>query len=574
MKKSRILLLSILSVLIIVLAACTPAIPPTLASVGGLLRDQTTEAQSVAAESAAVTVSPAQSIVAGDLQDALVRVYEEVNPSVVSIRVRVSLTGRLQQVLPNLPNLPDLPFRFFFGPGSPDSENAPQQQPETPQYSQGLGSGFVWDREGHIVTNNHVVEGADQIYVTFADGTTVSAEVIGSDADSDLAVLKLKSTSGLDLRPVRVGDSTAVKVGQFVVAIGNPFGLENTMTFGIVSAIGRSIPASGQDSVLGNAPSYTIPDVIQTDAAVNPGNSGGVLVDLEGNLVGVPSQIESPVRANAGVGFAIPSAIVQKVVPVLITKGKFEHPWIGISGTTLTPELAEAMDLSSTQRGALVSTVTSGSPAEKAGLRGSTKDVTINGQQVKVGGDVIIAIAGQEVKEFDDLVSYLARQGQVGQQVELTVLRDGKKITVPLTLGARPTAAAQAQTQQQPEQGAARGNAWLGIQGATLTAELAEAMDLGSTQKGVLVVSVAGGSPADKAGLRGSYKSAIVNGQEVMVGGDVIIEADGQAVETMEQLVQIVGSKKAGDRLDLRILRDGETIRVTATLAARVRSGQ
>jgi S1-C subfamily serine protease len=276
--------------------------------------------------------------------------------------------------------------------------------------------------------------------VTFSDGTTLSAKLVGRDPDSDLAVVQIENTDKVKLQPILVGDSTKAKVGQFVVAIGNPFGLENTMTFGIISAIGRSIPANGQSDFLpGGQPSYTIPDVIQTDAPVNPGNSGGVLLDLDGNLLGVPSQIESPVRASAGVGFAIPAAIVKQVVPALIESGEFEHAWIGISGGTLTPELAEAMDLPATQRGALVSAVTEGSPAEKAGLVGSSKDATINGQQVKVGGDVIIGIAGQEVNEFDDLVTYLAREGKVGDTVELAVIRDGKETTVSLTFAARPT---------------------------------------------------------------------------------------------------------------------------------------
>ena len=194
--------------------------------------------------------------------------------------------------------------------------------------------------------------------------------------------------------------------------------------------------------MLSQAPSYTIPDIIQTDAPVNPGNSGGVLLDLDGNLVGVPSAIESPVRGSAGVGFAIPSAIVKQVVPELIKNGKFVHPWIGISGGTLSPAVAKEMGLPETQRGALVPNVTAGGPAEKAGLIGSTKPATIDGQDIKVGGDVITAIDGQPVKRFEDLVTFLARNGKVGQTVKLTILRDGKEMTVSLTLAARPGAKA------------------------------------------------------------------------------------------------------------------------------------
>jgi len=249
----------------------------------------------------------------------------------------------------------------------------------------------------------------------------------------------------------------------------------------------------------------------------------------------------------------------------------------------VAPELAEAMGLPATQRGALVSAVTAGSPAEKAGLVGSTKDATINGQQVKVGGDVIVGIAGQPVNEFDDLVAYLAREGKVGDTVDLKVIRDGKDATVSLTFAARPAAqpkAAQAPAEkpqqqapgQKPQQAPA--GAWLGIQGTTLTAGLAGAMNLPADQKGVLVVNVTSGSPAEKAGLTGSSESATVDGQQVMVGGDVITVANGEKIESMQQLVQAVGSKKAGDTLELTVLRDGKEVQVSATLAERPSSLQ
>jgi serine protease Do len=582
MKGSRIILISVFMVLAIGLAACAPGVAPTLSAVGSLLESQASKVDVLQANPAPAAASPAQSVVAGDLQDALEKVYEQVNPSVVSIRVRVNTADQLQQLMPNLPDLPNLPDMPGL-PGNPGS-------PDVPQYGSALGSGFVWDKQGHIVTNNHVVDGSDKIYVTLSDGTTLSAKLVGNDPDSDLAVIKIDDTSAVDLQPIMVGDSTKAKVGQFVVAIGNPFGLENTMTLGIISAIGRSISASGESSLLpGSQPSYTIPDVIQTDAAVNPGNSGGVLLDLDGNLLGVPSQIESPVRANSGVGFAIPAAIVKQVVPSLIKTGDFEHAWIGISGGTLTPELAQAMGLPATQRGALVSAVTAGSPAEKAGLVGSSKDAEIDGQQVKVGGDVIVGIAGQPVNEFDDLVTYLAREGKVGDTVDLKVIRDGKETTVSLTFAARPTeeerAAAQAPaekpqqqapSQQQPpaEKPQATAKAWLGIQGTTLTSGLAEAMNLDAGQKGVLVVKVTRGSPAAEAGLRGSSESATVDGQEVMVGGDVITVLDGENIESMDQLAQAVGAKKVGDTVELTVLRDGKEVQVTATLAERPSSLQ
>jgi serine protease Do len=591
MKPSRFFLISLGLVLAVVLAACAPGVAPTLSAVGGILQNQTSSAQAVVANPAPVAVPPAQGVVVGaDLQTALEQVYGQVNPSVVSIRVQTNTASQLQQMLPNMPNLPNLPnspFRFFFGPNGPQSPRSPNtpQTPQVPQYSTALGSGFVWDTQGHIVTNNHVIDGANQIYVTFSDGTTVSAKVVGSDPDSDLAVLQIEDTSKVNLQPIHVGDSTTAKVGEFVIAIGNPFGLENTMTFGIISAIGRSIPANGDSSGVTGQPSYTIPDVIQTDAAVNPGNSGGVLLDLNGNLLGVPSQIESPVRANSGVGFAIPSAIVKNVVPALISQGKVEHPWIGISGGTLTPELAQAMNLPSTQLGALVSQVTPGSPAEKAGLHGSTEQATINGQQVPVGGDVIVAIDGQTVKQFDDLVTFLERQGKVGQQVQLTVIRNGQEMTIPLTLGARPSAQSaapsqalpqqqqpqqqQPQQQQPQQQPGTQSNVWLGIQGMTLSSDLAQAMNLTSNQQGVLVETVVNGSPADNAGLRGSFKSVNINGQDVLVGGDVITAIDGTTVNTIQDLVTAIQGKKAGDTVQLTVIRNGQQVQVTATLAER-----
>jgi 2-alkenal reductase len=277
------------------------------------------------------------------------------------------------------------------------------------------------------------VEGADQINVIFSDGTSMPAEVVGSDPNSDLAVLKADVPAGLE--PLTLADSSQVKVGQLAIAIGNPFGLEGTMTVGIVSAIGRSLDSQ---TVTGSGASYSIPDIIQTDAPINPGNSGGVLVDAEGRVIGVTAAIESPVRANAGIGFAIPSATVQRVVPDLIQNGSHEYAWLGISATTLTPNLAKAMDLPESQRGVLVIEVTPNSPADQAGLQSSGETVTLNGQQAPVGGDVITAINGVEVRSMDDLISFLASQASVGEQVSLSILRGGAEQSVEVTLAARP----------------------------------------------------------------------------------------------------------------------------------------
>jgi serine protease Do len=346
----------------------------------------------------------------------LEQIYARVNSSVVAIRVVQ------KQSLPSSP-IPEIPgFPFF---GSPPGQRN--------QYVQAEGSGFLFDLAGDIVTNNHVVAGATRIAVVFADGSTVPGHIVGTDPSSDLAVVRANTPS--DIHPVELADSSQVKVGQLAVAIGNPFGEQNTMTVGIVSAVGRALPVSdGEDS----GPIYTIPDVIQTDAPINPGNSGGVLLDITGRVIGVTSAIESPVRASAGIGFAIPSAIVQQVVPALIATGQYTHPWLGVSGLSLTPELARAMSLPEHQRGALIVVVTPAGPAQQAGLRGSTRQVAIDGEQAPVGGDVVVAIDGHAVKGFNDLVTYLARNTKVAQTITVTVLRDGQEQTLQVTLAPRP----------------------------------------------------------------------------------------------------------------------------------------
>jgi serine protease Do len=481
------------------------------------------------------TLQPgAAEAVVSALQETLAKVYDQVSPSVVNIQAT-------QKLAPSL----NLPFAF---PGQGD------QAPMT----RALGSGFIWDTQGHIVTNNHVVDGADQITVTFADGSSANAKVIGADSDADLAVLKVDVSPDL-LVPVKLADSSQVKVGQLAIAIGNPFGLEGTMTVGFISALGRSLPV---DSGTTGGPTYTIPDVIQTDAPINPGNSGGVLVNVHGEVVGVTAAIESPVRANAGIGFVIPSNIVRRVVPALIATGHYDHPYLGISGTTLTSDLAKAMGLNENQRGALVIDVTPNGPADKAGLRGSDRQVTINGATARVGGDVITAIDDQPVRRFDDLVSYLATSTSVGQKVTLTILRGGKEQKVEVTLGARP------RTQSSiPPSGS--GNAYLGITGRTLTAEIAQAMGLRDTQQGVLVVNVQQGSPADRAGLRGSYKPATINGEQMLIGGDIIIAFDNQPITSFEDLQAALAQSQPGQKVTLSIIREGKTMQIEVTLGRR-----
>jgi 2-alkenal reductase len=295
-------------------------------------------------------------------------------------------------------------------------------------YRRGEGSGFVWDTEGHIVTNDHVVEDATIVEVHFKDGTILEADVIGTDPQSDIAVIKVDPTQ-VALKPVTLGDSDQVKVGQLAVAIGNPFGQTWTMTRGIVSAVGRVIQ-SGLSR-------FSIPEVIQTDAAINPGNSGGPLLNSRGEVIGMNTMIISQSGSSSGVGFAVPSNIIAKVVPALISKGSYAYPWLGITGRDLLPQDVKALDLP-VRRGALVLDVAAGSPADKAGLRGSERVIRVQGQELTTGGDVITAIDDTPVTGMDQLISYLVRKTQPGQQVTLTIIRDGKEKKVTVTLAERP----------------------------------------------------------------------------------------------------------------------------------------
>lgn len=473
------------------------------------------------------------------LDEGFSEVYAQVAPSVVTIQVeRISQLSSL-----DIPNFPLLPGQ------TPDS-----QQPR--EYRQeGLGSGFVWDKEGHIVTNWHVVNDADKIVVTFSDDTSANGEIVGSDRDSDLAVVKVDLPEER-MVPIQIADSTQSQVGQVVIAIGNPFGLEGTMTTGIISALGRSLPVQDENI---QGPYYTIPDVIQTDAPINPGNSGGVLVDIQGQLIGVTTAIESPVRANAGIGYVIPSTIVKKVVPSLIKTGHYEHPWIGISGTTLSADIADAMGLDKEQHGILVVDVVPDGPADDAGMRGSDRLVTIDEQNVRVGGDIILKIDDQAVQDFEDLTAYLARYTQAGKTVTITVLRNGKEEVLDLTLGVRRSY----EEEQQISQGS---GAWLGIKGLTITPEVAEAMKLSENQQGVLIQQVIEGSPADEAGLQGSYKSLTVNDQPVLVGGDMITAVGGQSIMDLKELQSFLRESRPGQDVKFTVLRDGRQMDIMVKL--------
>jgi S1-C subfamily serine protease len=297
-------------------------------------------------------------------------------------------------------------------------------------FRQGEGSGFVWDDKGHIVTNYHVIEDAETVKVIFADGTSMQAEVIGADPDADVAVL-LVSLPVSGLQPLVLGDSDDLQVGQLTIAIGNPYGQDFTMTSGIVSAVGRTIPS-------GNS-SFTIPEVIQTDAAINPGNSGGPLLNRRGEVVGINTMIISESGSSDGVGFAVPINIAKQILPTLIAGEEYEYAWLGISGASLTDDVSQAMDLPTGTQGALIISIAQNSPAAEAGLRGSQEVLTVAGQDYPYGGDIVTDIQGEPIADMDDLITYLVENTRPGDQVTLGLLRlGGERGDVNVTLGARP----------------------------------------------------------------------------------------------------------------------------------------
>jgi len=291
-----------------------------------------------------------------------------------------------------------------------------------------VGSGFVYDNLGHIITNAHVVDGATKATVTFLDGSQYDAEITGIDKFTDIAVIKVSEKPRL-LHPLQIGDSSQLHVGEQVAAIGNPFGLSGSMTSGIVSQMGRLLPS--QDS------GFSIPDVIQTDAAINPGNSGGPLLNMKGQVVGINTAIQSTSGGNSGIGFAVPSNTAIKIVPSLIEDGEYHHPWIGISGRDIDPDLARVLELKDA-KGFLIITVVDGSPADKAGLKGMTTTQVIDGKEYPADGDIIISVDDKEVRKISDILIHLQREKSVGDTMILGVLRDGEFMHISLELVERP----------------------------------------------------------------------------------------------------------------------------------------
>jgi len=434
-----------------------------------------------------------------------------------------------------------------------------------------LGSGFVYDKLGHIVTNFHVVDGAknNKAYITFLDGVSYEGRIIGTDPYSDLAVIKLIDVNqnvSSKLVPVELGNSTHLRIGEKVVAVGNPFGLSGSLSEGIISGLGRLMPAgdsgdapkdpfnSGSPQV--PKPSFSIPDIIQTDAAINPGNSGGPLIDMKGKLIGINTAIFSNTGVYSGIGFAIPSNFLAKIVPELINVGHYEHPYIGVNGFDVTPEIAKMLNLSEAV-GFLVVNVTEGSPAQISGILGGNKTVFLNGTPLKMGGDIITHIDDKPVRKVDDILSYLENYKNIGDTLNLTVLRgeglEQKEIS--MVLSSRPP----------PESSVVHPN--LGILGLDLTPEIANFLNL-SRSDGFLITSILENSSAAKANLKGGYIVSDVNGTLLELGGDVIIRLDNVDIKSQQDIKDYLNTKKVGDSMIVTVLRDGSYKTITLTLKA------
>lgn len=331
------------------------------------------------------------------------------------------MTGIYQRAVPSIVGL------RVINTGGRSGDNTPGMMPNFP--SRSAGSGFLWDDQGHIVTNRHVVVGADRIIVVMSDGAQTDADIIGDDADSDLAVIRIDDP---DVRPdaIALGDSDSIAPGQLALAIGDPFSRGFSMTSGIISAVGRTINPGESN--------FSVPRVIQHDAATNPGNSGGPLLNGAGEVIGINTQIISQSGVFSGVGLAIPINLAKLVVPALIADGRYEYPYIGIRGASVTPDIARAMDLPPETRGALVLAVSLDSAAERGGLQASDRTTVVDGRELPAGGDIIIAIDATPIRNMDDLLAYVVEHTRPGDTVEFTVLRDGAETAVSITMGARP----------------------------------------------------------------------------------------------------------------------------------------
>jgi len=393
-------------------------------------------------------------------------------------------------------------FRHFFGPFEKRDPNNPfgEGMPGREQKQRSLGSGFIMDAEGFIITNNHVVEDADQIKVRLFDEREFDAKVIGRDAKTDLALIKIEGATGLN--PLKLGDSEKAEVGSWVIAVGSPFGLEQTVTAGIVSAKGRFIGAGPYD------------DFIQTDASINPGNSGGPLLNMSGEVIGINTAI---VAQGQGIGFAIPVNLARNIVAQLKEHGGVTRAWMGVGIQDLTPELAEYYGLKS-QKGVLVTQVFPDNPADKAGIKAKDVIVAVDGKAVATGRELSSAVAGLPI----------------GKAVPVKLFRDGKEMTVTVQLTERKEMETVAQGGQAPESDE------LGIRAADLSPETAKRFGVDEKEKGVLVVAVRSGSKADQAGLQQA---------------DIVKEVNRVPVQTVAEMKSQLGKAKAGEQLQLLVKR-------------------
>jgi serine protease Do len=453
----------------------------------------------------------------------------------------------------SLPDLFDKVEKSVVQITEPGSTQATEPSPSR------LGSGFVYDTLGHIVTNFHVVDGSknNKVYVTFLDGVSYEGDIIGTDPYSDLAVLKLSEVDknvSSKLVPLELGNSSTIRIGQKVVAVGNPFGLSGSVSEGIISGLGRLMPTGDnggspqnpfdKPQIMKPVPSFSIPDIIQTDAAINPGNSGGPLIDMSANVIGINTAIFSNTGVYSGIGFAIPSNFLTKIVPLLIKNGEYDHPYIGINGFDITPEIAKLLNLSEAV-GFLVVNVTDDGPAQLAGILGGNKSMLINGLPIELGGDIVTEIDNKPVRKVDDILSYLENYKRIGDNVTLTVLRGPdlvkQAVTIPLT--ARPSLETNLT------------NPSLGVIGLDVTPEIAKLMNI-SRDNGFLITSIIGNSSASKANLRGSYIVTEVNGTVLELGGDIIVKMDGVDIKNQMDIKNYLKTKNIGDSVIITLLRD------------------
>lgn len=495
--------------------ALSPQIPATIVRRQRKLLLVAAVAAVLATGMGAAGVSQAQSgaqgpaAVAGG-QYQLADIIQQVQPSVVNVVAHQSVTrpARTRSMDPRMEEM----LRRFFGPGMPPGH---PQQNQPPQSANALGSGFVVDSDGYIVTNNHVIEGAEQVEVVLEDGTTLSASVVGTDPRSDLAVLKVESDKPLPA--VEFGDSDSARVGEWVIAIGNPFGLGGTATAGIISARGRDIQSGPYD------------DYLQIDAPINRGNSGGPVFDTHGRVIGINTAIFSPNGGSVGIGFAIPASQAQPAIQQMIENGHVTRGWLGVQIQPVTEDIKSSLGLENTQ-GALVSDVSVDSPADKAGL-----EVT----------DVILDFDGQAVTDNRSLVRLVGR-AKPDQKVPVTVWREGKKRSLKVTLGTLQDPEQEVLAANQPDSDTGK----LGLKLAPLDKQAREKLAVDDSVQGVLVTGVAPDSPAAKQGLR---------------PGDLILRIGQSRVDTPKSLAAAVeAASKQGDESVLALVRRGESQRFVA----------